>query len=65
MFYIFHLKSDQLRNSSGLLKRKYFWKNIKMWIILIVLVLIIIGVIIAAIVIKTQDQNNQNKLQGR
>ncbi|XP_034338505.1 vesicle-associated membrane protein 3 isoform X7 [Magallana gigas] len=39
--------ASQFEASAGKLKRKYWWKNCKMWLILIAIILIIIIIIVA------------------
>ena len=43
--------STEFRHSSTKLRKKLFWKSVKMWVILIVVILVIILVIIAALLI--------------
>lgn len=43
--------STDFRHSSNKLRKKLFWKNIKMWVILIIVLLVILLVIVAVILI--------------
>ena len=40
------LESQQFEKTSAAVKNKYWWENMKMWIILAVVVLVLIGVIV-------------------
>jgi flagellar biosynthesis/type III secretory pathway M-ring protein FliF/YscJ len=42
--------ASQFEASAGKLKRKYWWKNCKMWIILIAVILVIIIIIVVWVV---------------
>ena len=53
-------RANEFRLSSTRLKRKLWWQNIKLWIILIVIILVILGVIIAAIAIGVSQSNDDN-----
>ena len=51
------LKAKQLEEKSKSLKKKYFWKNVKMMLILALLVLIILAILIAVIAVKVHEKN--------
>jgi len=38
--------ASQFETSAGKLKRKMWWQNVKMWIILIVVILVIVAIIV-------------------
>ena len=40
------------------LKRKLWWQNVKLWIILIIIILVILAVIIIIIVVSVKSQQN-------
>merc|ERR1711976_198079 len=42
--------AQQFESNAGKLKRKYWWKNLKMWIILIAVILVIIIIIVVWVV---------------
>eukprot|EP00731_Ephydatia_muelleri_P014427 Em0008g147a len=44
-------------SSAVRLKRKLWWQNIKLWIILIIIILVILAVIIIIIVVSVKSQN--------
>jgi len=41
--------ASQFTTNASKLKRKYWWKNVKMWIILIIVVIVLIIIIVVAI----------------
>jgi t-SNARE complex subunit (syntaxin) len=47
----------QFENSAHRLKRKYWWQNMKMWLILIAVIIVIIIIIIVAIVTSLPAKN--------
>ena len=51
-------RAGEFQTVSTRLKRKLWWQNIKLWIILIVIILVILGVIIAAIAIGVSQSND-------
>uniref|UniRef100_A0A0B7BF23 V-SNARE coiled-coil homology domain-containing protein n=1 Tax=Arion vulgaris TaxID=1028688 RepID=A0A0B7BF23_9EUPU len=51
--------ASQFEASAGKLKRKYWWKNLKMWLILIAVVVVII-IIIAVWIASSQDSSSSN-----
>ncbi|XP_074655854.1 vesicle-associated membrane protein 3-like isoform X2 [Tubulanus polymorphus] len=48
--------ASQFEASAGKLKRKYWWKNCKMWIILISVIVVILVIIIVWVVLKNKKQ---------
>merc|ERR1739838_1051555 len=47
--------ASQFETQAAKLKRKYWWKNCKMWAILITIVLAIIIIIIVSVAVNQQD----------
>jgi len=48
----------QFENTATRLKRKYWWQNCKMWLILIVVIIVIIIIIIVAVVTSLPKSNS-------
>lgn len=46
--------SQQFASTATRIKRKYWWQNIKMWIILIIVVVVILIIIIVSVVVSVQ-----------
>ncbi|CAG0901493.1 unnamed protein product [Darwinula stevensoni] len=57
--------ASQFEQSAGKLKRKYWWKNLKMWLILIAIVLVIIIIIIIVAVNKSGGDGDKNGTSGK
>jgi t-SNARE complex subunit (syntaxin) len=55
--------ASQFEASAGKLKRKYWWKNCKMWLILIAVIVVII-IIIVVWVVTTQNGSEDNTTQA-
>ncbi|XP_064599348.1 vesicle-associated membrane protein 3-like isoform X6 [Liolophura sinensis] len=51
--------ASQFEASAGKLKRKYWWKNCKMWAILIAVILVIIIIIVVWAVTANQKDDGQ------
>ncbi|KAH9525076.1 hypothetical protein Btru_000269 [Bulinus truncatus] len=49
--------ASQFEASAGKLKRKYWWKNCKMWLILIAVIVVIIIIIVVWVVTSTGTEN--------
>ncbi|XP_055863645.1 vesicle-associated membrane protein 3 isoform X1 [Biomphalaria glabrata] len=52
--------ASQFEASAGKLKRKYWWKNCKMWLILIGVVVVIIIIIVVWVVTSTGGSNSSS-----
>ncbi|XP_041377930.1 vesicle-associated membrane protein 3-like isoform X4 [Gigantopelta aegis] len=50
--------ASQFEASAGKLKRKYWWKNCKMWLILIGIVVVIIIIIVVWVVTSQKSDSN-------
>ncbi|XP_076804133.1 vesicle-associated membrane protein 3-like isoform X3 [Clavelina lepadiformis] len=48
--------ASQFETQAAKLKRKYWWKNCKMWAILIIVILVIIIIIVVSVVLQQQGQ---------
>nr|XP_009862116.1 vesicle-associated membrane protein 3 isoform X4 [Ciona intestinalis] len=48
--------ASQFETQAAKLKRKYWWKNCKMWAILIIVILVIIIIIVVSVVTQTQKK---------
>lgn len=56
--------ASQFEASAGKLKRKYWWKNCKMWLILIAIILIIIIIIVVWAVTSQQSSGDSTNNSG-
>ncbi|CAF2477612.1 unnamed protein product [Rotaria sp. Silwood2] len=50
--------ASQFTTNASKLKRKYWWKNVKMWIILIIVIIVLIIVIVVAITQSVKSNKN-------
>lgn len=50
----------QFESTATRLKRKYWWQNVKMWLILIAVIIVIIIIIIVAVVTSLPKSNGGN-----
>jgi t-SNARE complex subunit (syntaxin) len=52
--------SRQFQTTAARVKRKYWWQNCKMWLILIGVILVVIIIIIVAIVVSVQNSKSKD-----
>jgi len=52
--------ASQFTTNAGKLKRKYWWKNVKMWIILIIVIIVLIVIIVVAVTQSTKKSGTTN-----